>query len=199
LENNVDSIIRYGYDYGLLVTDYFENICKCKNSRVFHIRYGSKLGYDCVLTGTPDPKCRAWGPCQTKTGEEVQLFCPAGYVPSCTGCHKAIDFGTDLDKRIDWCIEAMTGYIVDTEVTLDLVPTNMDVVSCGCTDLVQKVTYGYGIGYSCRVDKSLITEDCRTRYSICRDYQNNPLVHFCPSGFVANCDKGCAHWWKLEL
>jgi hypothetical protein len=25
------------------------------------------------------------------------------------------------------------------------------------------------------------------------------LIHFCPDGFVANCDVGCGHWWKTEL
>jgi len=198
LENNVDAITRYGYDYSLIEMPYLE-MCKCRDNRVWHIKYGSKIGYDCVFTQQPHDDCRGWGPCADNNGEDIQIFCPAGYIPSCTGCHKAIDFGADLDKRIEWCIEAMTGYVVETEVTLDLVPTNIDVVSCGCTELVQKVNYGYGLGYSCHVDEGSITQDCMHSHSICNDWQGNKLIHFCPNGFIANCEQGCGHWWKTEL
>lgn len=198
LENTVDAITRYGYDYSLIKEDYLA-MCKCENSRVNHIKYGSKIGYDCVYTSMPEEACRGWGPCKDSNGNDIQLFCPGGYVPSCTGCHKAIDFGADLDKRIDWCINAMTGYVSDSETTLNLVPNNIDVVSCGCTDLVKKVDYGLGIGYSCHTNEDNITDNCVYSHSICSDWQGKKLIHFCPNGFIANCEVGCGHWWKTEL
>lgn len=198
LENTVDAITRYGYDYSLIQESYLE-MCGCANSAVNHVKYGSKIGYDCVFYGQPGEQCRGWGPCEDSSGDNVQLFCPAGYTPSCTGCHKAIDFGADMDQRIDWCIDAITGYVQETEVTLDLVPTNVDVVSCGCTDLVKKVDYGLGLGYSCHINENSVAQECQSSHAICQDNEGKKLVHFCPYGFVASCDVGCGHWWKQEL
>lgn len=199
LENQVDAITRYGYDYSRIDPTYLDEQCHCEGKKVNHIKYGSKMGYDCVFHGTPSEQCKAWGPCTNSNGQHVQLFCGGGYKPSCTGCHKAIDFGTDMDKRIDWCIDAMTGYVQETEVTLDLAPTNVDVVNCGCTDVIQKVNYGLGLGYSCHVNEDSIQAECPFKHAICRDYKGDSLIHFCPDGFVANCDVGCGHWWKTEL
>lgn len=197
LEQNVDQIIQYGYDYILIDPDYIGR-CGCDGNSVNAVSYGSRIGFDCEVSGTPAEDCAAWMGCQNGQGNDINMFCPAGHQPSCDGCTKLLFQESTLDERYDWAVNVLTGFIRESQQTLDLTPHSQKVLNCGCSEPLQTVDYGNGIGYYCHIDSPEdVMEDCGQNV-VCAN-GDQELVHFCPDGFVPQCDTGCGYWWKQDL
>merc|ERR1719461_1217166 len=201
LERNVKAILDHGHDYLMIDSTYLEE-CKCVNGKANIINYGTKIGYDCIVDGQPGENCSGFGACENHEGKRIMVFCPAGHSPSCDGCKSTIDnvSGYDADLRYEWSINVLTGYIRESQRVLNIQPLQNDVINCGCQGSLQEVDYGNRIGFYCKVDPDVMSPECSNRL-ICRDAKDEDLIHFCPEGFVSDCEKGCGYWWtgKDEL
>lgn len=197
LEQNVDQIVKYGYDY-IAIEDTYLEACACQNNRLSAVKYGTQIGFDCVVEGEAAEDCAAFQGCDNPNGDRINIFCPAGHSASCQGCEKTLSQESTLDERYDWSVSVLTGYIRESQMILDLVPRHNKVLHCGCTDPLQTVHYGSGIGYYCHIDGAdSVLPECGQNV-IC-DNGESELVHFCPDGFVPTCDQGCGYWWKQDL
>lgn len=202
LENNVKAILEFGHDYLFIEPEYLE-ACKCRSNQARLINYGTQMGFDCVAESDPEEPCAGFNECINEHQERIIIFCPAGHRPSCEGCVSTI---ADLDRhnydeRYDWAVSVLTGYIRESQLVLNIEPQHQQVVDCGCREGLQPVNYGNRIGYSCTIDNPQdINPECGSGV-ICVNGDGKELIHFCPEGFISDCEEGCGYWWsdKTEL
>jgi len=204
LLDNVQALLQYGHDYLLIKSEYLET-CKCKDRQAKLINYGTKLGFECVVEGEEEPtaECGGFQECKNDQDERVMIFCPAGHQATCAGCEATIkDPSIDTnDVRHEWAIQVLTGYIRESQSILDITPTHEEAWQCGCRSPLQRIDYGSRIGHFCNIDDAAdMTNECNNKL-VCADANGKELLHFCPSGFVADCERGCGYWWaqKEEL
>jgi len=197
LEDNVKKILQTGHDYQFLDPDYLAT-CGCSNNQARLINYGTGVGFDCIIEGEVSEECIGFRECVNDQDKLITIFCPAGHVPTCDGCKATIedieDWSSDNHDRYDWSINVLTGYIRESQRFLNLEPYHEQVVHCGCRGPMQPVTYGNRIGFFCIIkDPNDITKECGSGV-ICKDGSDNELMHFCPDGFMADCEQGCGYW-----
>jgi len=202
LLDNVESILTYGHDYLLISADYL-SACKCRDGQARLINYGTKRGFDCVVESDPGTECGGFRECANEHEERVMIFCPAGHEATCEGCKSTLDdlgeYETDT-VRYEWAINVLTGFVRESQAVLDLQPSHEDTLQCACRGPLRQVDYGKRIGHYCYADVKSMTNECNNSL-ICVDNDGNELIHFCPAGFVPDCEHGCGYWWsqKTEL
>lgn len=203
LQSNVESILENGHDYLLISGEYLES-CKCRNGQARLINYGTKMGFDCVVDGDPSEECAGFIECLNDQKERIMIFCPAGHEATCEGCKSTIrdvEAYDSNDIRYEWCINVLTGFIRESQAILNLEPSHEDTLECGCRSPLKKIDYGSRIGHFCHIDSPKhMTKQCDNKL-ICMNGEGVELIHFCPAGFVPDCERGCGYWWaqKSEL
>jgi len=199
LEEQVDKIVTYGYDYIYIQDDYLDG-CGCTDEGVRAIKYGTQVGFECVAPEEPSTEdCNGFRACTNADGTPIMIFCPAGHNPTCGGCVKALETTPDLDDNYDWMVNVLTGYVHESKQILQLVPHYQRVVDCGCAGEVEEVAYGLGIGHYCKITSPEDIKDTCGPNMICEDQSGDMLLHLCPGGFVPTCEDGCGYTWKTEL
>jgi len=190
------SVVEQGYDF-LTIQDDVKQSCGC-TSCVRAINFGTKLGLECIFDEDKvDDQCRAYRDCANAANDKVAIFCPAGFHSTCDGCKK-VETRT-LTERADWMVTVLSGFISEVIDILQLYPSSREVLRCGCRTDVLPISYGNGIGHYCNVDFELVPEDCGTNV-VCKDKNENDLIHFCPDGWTPSCELGCGYAWeKSEL
>lgn len=198
LEEQVDKIVSYGYDYISISADYLD-MCGCNEDGIRAIKYGTQVGFECVVPEEPESdECNGFRACTNQDGYPIMIFCPAGHAPTCGGCQKTLEATPELDDDYDWMVNVLTGYVRESKDVLNLVPHYSRIVDCGCTNEVEKVTYGSGIGHYCKIDSADdVKEGCGPNV-ICENSMGEQLLHLCPGGFVPTCQDGCGYTWDIK-
>jgi len=190
-EFTLTSMLLYGIDYVNIEADYLEQ-CACE-SKPRPIRYGTKIGFDCVMQEDKEfgAGCNAASMCKDDQGRRLVTFCPAGHESTCNGCKKQLA-DDDLKGRLTWMVHVVEGIVQLSLPMLKWTPLMSQVLGCACSKAPQKIEYGSRLGYYCEIhDAELITEACGVNV-ICQDAEeNNDLVHLCPTGFTPSCEHGC--------
>jgi len=201
LEQMLDKVVLHGYDY-LHVNDDYMSSCGCTEKRLTKIRFGTKIGLECVFDDDlyQEEECGGFGGCKNEAEQGVMIFCPSGHTPTCMGCEKTLEEGTSLDERIDFLVEGTKTYFAESERSfINIQPSGEYAVNCGCSSDLQHTDYGNGVGYWCQVDDvAKIGDNCGANV-LCENSDKNLILHMCPAGFVPDCTQGCGYAWKQEL
>jgi len=191
-EFTLTSMLLYGIDYVNIDADYLEQ-CACE-SKPRPIRYGTKIGFDCVMQEDVEEfgeGCSAASMCKDDQGRRLVTFCPAGHESTCNGCTKRLE-EDDLKGRLTWMVHVVEGIVQLSLPMLQWTPLQEQVLGCACAAPPKQIEYGSRLGYSCEIhDADLITSSCGANV-ICQDPQSEKdLVHICPRGFTPSCEHGC--------
>jgi len=204
-ELTLTSLMMYGSDYIAVAESYLDK-CGC-DGKIRPIRYGTQIGFDCVMSkamepihkaraeaGEGNPECAASPNCLNHEDRTVITFCPAGHQATCSGCEKAM-VGNTLQDRLDWMINVISGYARESLELLGWQPTTAQILACNCAKGVDPVDYGNRLGYSCPVrNANDIQPECGPNL-LCHNESGQNILHFCPEGFVPSCDEGCSLPW----
>lgn len=212
-DKQLSELIKNGYDYVPTEQKYLDE-CGCE-SKMRTIRYGTGIGFDCVMgkDAVKGERCNAQHLCRDKEERRLITFCPAGYLATCNGCvadlpgvkinsdgdaEMTIDLeDISLDERLAWMVTVLTGYSMEVQSLVGWRPTIREILGCACKDDLTPVPYGKRIGFSCPVhDAKLINNEICRSTVLCRDADGNDLLHLCPDGFISSCDEGCTYPWK---
>lgn len=200
-ELTLTSLMMYGSDYIAVAQDYLTK-CGC-DGKIRPIRYGSQVGFDCIVAETAEynEECGANYQCADAEGRQLAMFCPAGHKATCGGCQKVLE-DTKFTKRMEWMTNVVSGYARESLDVLGWEPSTQQIMDCACAGAVKRTDYGNNFGYNCRVrDVEAIVEGCG-RNVLCVDKEGHNLLHFCPDGFDPSCSEGCTLPWlnqKEEL
>jgi len=190
-EGIVHRFLLDGTDYFTIKPEYLEN-CGCA-SKARRILYGSKVGFDCVQNeeGTMGEGCNAVSNCKDERGRKLITFCPSGFSPSCSGCVKELK-ATDPVSKLRWMVGVTSDIVQLSLQDLRWQPGLRQILGCGCKGNVEQITYGAGIGVICEIHSvELVGVDCG-RNQICETSDGKEILHICPSGFIPDCQHGCA-------
>jgi len=189
-EFTLKEMLLYGTDYVSIEPDYLRQ-CAC-TSKPRPIRYGTKIGFDCVMEEDADlgEGCAAASMCKDDVGRRLVTFCPAGHKSTCSGCEKVLEDDT-LQGRLEWMVHVVEGIVQLSLPMLQWTPLQEQVLGCACKSSPDPITYGSRLGYSCPIhDAKLINPSCGANV-ICLDTAENDVVHMCPRGFIPDCEQGC--------
>jgi len=190
-EFTISAMLLHGQDYVHIDPDYLE-MCNCA-SKPRPIRYGTKIGFDCIMNteGEMQPGCRASAQCADSAGRQVVTFCPAGHQTTCSGCEKDVP-SSSLTDRLEWMVHVTEGMVQLSLSMLRWTPMFEQVLGCGCKSGVKPIEYG-PVGFVCEINgPDYITEACGPNI-ICQDVDGNDLIHICPMGFIPDCRHGCVN------
>jgi len=190
-ESTLNDMLLYGTDYLNIDQTYLKS-CAC-SSKPRPIRYGTKIGFDCVMEedASLGENCAASSMCKDEMDRRLVTFCPAGHKSTCSGCEKVLEDST-LKGRLTWMVHATQGIVQLSLPMLKWTPLQAQVLGCACKRNPTAIQYGSRLGYSCEIhDPELITPACGANV-ICTDgATGQDIIHMCPRGFEPSCQHGC--------
>jgi len=189
-EHTLNDMLLYGTDYLNIDQQYLKQ-CACM-SKPRPIRYGSKIGFDCVMEDDADlgEGCNAASMCKDELDRRLVTFCPAGHKSTCAGCEKVLE-DDSLKGRMEWMVHVVEGLVQLSLPMLNWSPLQEQVLGCACKRNPSPIQYGSRVGYSCVIhDAEFITPACGANV-ICQDTSEQDIIHMCPRGYEPSCEHGC--------
>jgi len=191
-EKTVDLFLIHGTEYIYIKENHLDD-CGCL-SKARQIRYGTKVGFDCVMKedGSMKSSCNAASSCMDTQGQRLVTFCPSGHTSTCSGCKKALESEILLEK-LEWMVRVTTDLAALSLTMLQWTPTLEQLLGCACKEKADPITYGHGVGLKCKTHGVKYVQETCGPNILCQDADGSEILHICPRGYTPSCKSGCAN------